>query len=364
MPFQPFEIHEDIAKAWTPPGAFYTYEAAYEAAKERVFVPSWQFLGDLDAAKVPGQATPFTILEGCLDEPVVLTRDANDQIHLVSNVCTHRGMLVVEGACNERFLRCRYHGRRFGMDGRFQHMPEFEGVEGFPCEKDHLAPIPRFEWSKLLFASIRPSHSAEDVLRPMLDRVGWMPLDLAVHEPTQSRDYIVNANWALYVENYLEGFHIPFVHASLNSVIDYGRYAVELHDHCSVQIAYTDSGGDVFDLPESSPDFGQSIAAYYFWVFPNLMFNFYPWGLSVNVVRPLGPSRTKVSFIRYVWDASRLGTGAGDDVDRVEREDEAIVEAVQKGLRSRIYERGRYSVARETGTHHFHRLLTQALFGG
>ena len=91
------------------------------------------------------------------------------------------------------------------------------------------------------------------------------------------------------------------------------------------------------------------------------MLNFYPWGLSLNLVQPLAPDRTRVAFLSYVWDASQLDRGAGAALDRVEREDEAIVEAVQRGMRSRLYERGRYSPSRERGVHHFHRLLCEFL---
>jgi choline monooxygenase len=103
------------------------------------------------------------------------------------------------------------------------------------------------------------------------------------------------------------------------------------------------------------------MAGWYFWLFPNLMLNFYPWGLSVNVVKPLGPERTRVSFLTYVHDESLRGTGAGGDLHRVEMEDEEVVESVQRGVRSRLYDRGRYSPRRETGTHHFHGLLARVL---
>jgi choline monooxygenase len=92
-------------------------------------------------------------------------------------------------------------------------------------------------------------------------------------------------------------------------------------------------------------------------VFPNLMLNFYPWGLSINVVHPETIDRTRVVFRSYVCDASKLDDGAGGALDRVEAEDEEIVEAVQRGMRSRFYSGGRYSPAREQGVHHFHRLL-------
>jgi choline monooxygenase len=89
------------------------------------------------------------------------------------------------------------------------------------------------------------------------------------------------------------------------------------------------------------------------------MLNFYPWGLSVNLVQPRGIDRTRVAFRSFVWDASKLEAGAGSGLDRVEAEDEAIVQAVQRGVRSRFYRRGRYSPTRERGVHHFHRLLCE-----
>lgn len=193
----------------------------------------------------------------------------------------------------------------------------------------------------------------------MSERVDWMPIEEFAFDQGRSRDYIVHANWALYCDNYLEGFHIPFVHASLNAVIDYDTYTTELYDRSNLQLGLSKGGDHVFDLPRSSPDYGKNVAAYYYWLFPNTMFNFYPWGLSINVVKPLGVDRTKVSFLAYVHDTGKLS--AGGDLDRVEREDEAVVEGVQFGLRSRFYDRGRYSPTREPGVHHFHRLIVQAL---
>jgi choline monooxygenase len=311
--------------------------------------------------KVPGQVHPLTLLEGCLDEPLVLTRDTSDQIHLLSNVCTHRAAKVVEGSGNERFLRCRYHGRRFGLDGKFQHMPEFEGVCGFPSERDDLPRVSHGFWGPLIFASLEPCCSLEEFLAPVLNRVGWLPLNEFKYEPTRARDYMVKAHWALYCDNYLEGFHIPFIHAALNEALDYGEYKVELFKWGTLQLGVSKGESHAFDLPRSSPDYGRSISAYYYWLFPNTMLNFYPWGLSVNVVRPLGPGLTRVSFIPYVWDETKFEMGAGADLDRVEREDEAVVESVQRGVLSRFYDRGRFSASREDGVHHFHRLIAEAM---
>jgi choline monooxygenase len=369
----PITIDEDIARANTLPGFVYRDPDMYERQRVCVFARSWQFIGDESLVRVPGAVFPLTMLEGCLDEPLVLTRDFNDNIHLLSNVCTHRSNLVVEGASTggERHLRCRYHGRRFGLDGCFQFMPEFEGTCDFPSERDNLPRVAMERWGPLLFCSaigngqsaIVAAPTFETLIGPMRERVSWLPLHEFRFDASRSRDYLVRANWALYCDNYLEGFHIPFVHAGLTDKLDYGSYRTEVFEWCNLQLGIATEGEPAFDLPASSPDHGsdERIAAYYWWLWPNTMFNFYPWGLSINIVKPLAVDRTRISFLSYVWDETKLDQGAGAALDRVEREDEAIVEAVQRGVMSRFYESGRYSPTREQGVHHFHRLLARAL---
>ena len=359
-----FEIDPDIRRAATLPAWVYADPEVYRRALDRVFARSWQLVGDVSAVKVPGQTYPFTLLEGSLDEPLLLTRDQADAVHCLSNVCTHRGNLVAEsGGGAVPFLRCRYHGRRFGLDGRFLSMPEFERAESFPSAADDLPRVPFGIWGGFVFAALAPAVSLAELLAGLDARVGWLPWGELAFDPTRSRDYLVRANWALYCDNYLEGFHIPYVHAGLAGALDYAGYTTELLPHGSLQVGVAAAGEESFDLPAGSPDTGKRIAAYYYWLFPSTMLNIYPWGVSVNVVKPLAPDRTRVAFLAYVWEPGKLDRGAGAGLDRVEREDEAVVESVQRGVRSRLYERGRYSPDREQGVHHFHRLLAAALAG-
>lgn len=353
-----FYVDPEIAKARTLATDFYTDPGCYQEAKEKIFASSWQFIGDAALVSEPGQCCPVTLLENYLDEPLVLTRDKDSKLHLLSNVCTHRGNIVVNEPCRITNLRCRYHGRQFRHDGQFVSMPEFKEVENFPSEADHLVQLPLFQWGPWLFASLNKNNACEFYLKDMMDRLNWLPVNEFALESSLSKDYIVKAHWALYCENYLEGFHIPFVHAGLNAVIDFGNYTTELFERSNLQLGIAKDDDDIFDLPVSSPDYGKRVAAYYFFVFPNMMFNFYPWGLSINIVQPLSIETCKVSFLTYVWKKEKLNTGAGSDLDTVEMEDEEVVEAVQKGIRSRFYSHGRYSVTREQGTHHFHRLIS------
>lgn len=357
-----FEMEKDVAKAWTIPSAFYTDADVYEASKDKIFARSWQLSAWLDHVKVPGSVYPFTLLPGCLDEPLVLTRTREDEVNCLSNVCTHRGNLVCEGAGVENSLRCRYHGRKFGLDGSFQSMPEFKSVCDFPRDSDNLPKVTFDHWRQFYFVKAEGSSvSLEEVFAELEERIGWMPIEQFVFDPEGKRDYLVNAHWALYCDNYLEGFHIPYIHASLNATLDYGAYRTELLEYGNLQVGFAGTGEPAFDLPESSPDFGERIGAYYYWFFPNLMLNFYPWGMSVNVVYPLGHGRTKVSFYPFVWKPELRETGAGAGLDRVEREDEVIVEMTQRGLGSRFYDRGRYSPEREAGVHQFHCMIAEAM---
>jgi choline monooxygenase len=238
-------------------------------------------------------------------------------------------------------------------------MPEFKEVENFPTADDNLKSLPLFQWGKLLFNSLSSQLDAHDVFGEMINRVGWLPMDQLTFRPELSKDYLVKANWALYCENYLEGFHIPFVHAGLNAVLDFGEYSTELFRYSNLQLGIGKKGDNCFELPADSPDHGKDVAAYYFWVFPNMMFNFYPWGLSFNLVQPLDTGSCKVSFLSFVYDQAKLNTGAGSGLDTVEMEDEEVVQYVQKGIRSRFYQHGRYSVRHEKGTHHFHSLIAE-----
>jgi choline monooxygenase len=356
-----FHVDTDISIAKTLNTDFYTDPDLFEESKEKIFSKSWQYIGDNSFVPDPGSCYPFTLLENYLNEPLLLTKDSNQQIYCLSNVCTHRGTILVNEACQSVNMRCRYHGRQFRLDGSFLSMPEFKEVKNFPGKEDDLTRLPLLAWGPWLFTSLHFNAYPKRYFQAMQERLSWLPLDKFVYKPALSSEYIVKAHWALYCENYLEGFHIPFVHAGLNAVIDFGNYTTEIFESSNLQLGLAKSGEQIFDLPVSSPDYGKKVAAYYFFVYPNLMFNFYPWGLSINLVQPISIECTKVSFYTYVWKEEHFNKGAGSGLDTVEMEDEEVVEAVQKGIRSRFYHQGRYSVTREQGIHHFHRLICDSL---
>ncbi len=364
-----FFIQEQIAKASTLPRDFYTSSQAWDLVREQIFANAWHWLGD-SKTLLPNSnyLQPLSLLPNYLDEPLLLTRGAEEQRYCLSNVCTHRANLLLQEARPMHAvqkIRCSYHGRRFDVDGRFISMPEFEQTEKFPAPCDHLPRLPLYSdplgclWASL---SQEPLYPIADVWAWILQRIDFLPLSRAQLAPDSVQNYSVRAHWALYCDNYLEGFHIPYVHPALNNSLDYSQYATHLHPNASLQIGYADENAEessYFKLPAGHIDAGKRIAAYYFWLFPNVMINVYTWGVSLNIVQPQSPSLTNVHFCSYVWDEKLRQIGAGGDLHQVEMEDEKIVEAAQKGINSRLYTQGRFSPTQERGVHHFHRLLAQ-----
>ena len=345
-------IHPDIEKAYTLPSRYYTESSVFEEIISTLS-KSFHFASHISQFG-KNNIIPLPQLENILNESLILVK--SDKIRCLSNVCTHRGMLIATSPCNSRTLKCGYHGRTFGLDGCMKNMPEFENVEGFPSEKDNLEQFQVKEWNGSYF--VGGNKFFDSVCKELERRLGWINLEKFNHDESRHRNYEINANWSLYVDNYLEGFHIPFVHGDLHEILDYDSYKTELFDGGVLQIGIANEGEECFDLPESSPDFGENIAAYYYWIFPGLMLNFYPWGLSVNIVNPISVNKTQIIYHGFVGNKSLLGKGAGGELDKVELEDQDIVEATQRGVSSRAYDRGRYSPTKEKGVHHFHRILT------
>ena len=355
------KIDIDISKAATLDGVFYTSESIFNDALENIFTKNWQFITDDNKLKDNNMAFPFQFLEDVLSEPLVLINNQGT-INCYSNVCTHRGNILIQEPCKiKNNITCGYHGRKFDSCGKFKFMPRTEGMEDFPSTRDDLQVVPVEKWRQFIFASLAPNFEFSELIKDVEERVGWMPIEDFVYREDLSKEYHVKANWALYCDNYLEGFHIPFIHVDLNEILDFNSYDVEALKYSNLQLGIAADNDICFDLPKESKDYGKKIAAYYFWLFPNLMLNFYPWGLSANIITPLSSSETKVLFKSYVWDESKLNKGAGADLDKVELEDEQVVQQVQKGIASRFYKNGRFSPTMEKGVHHFHTLISDCM---
>ncbi len=356
-----FPFDPRIERASTIPARLYNDPVYLELERERIFVHTWRLGGRRD--QVRGHDAYPTAEVG--NDSIVVLRDG-DRLRGFHNVCLHRAGPVAQGCGKRKTLQCRYHGWTYGLDGALLRAPEMEGTEGFRPDEMHLVPVQVAEWGPLVFANL-------DGKAPPLPEVpGGVPQRGAAcgcerMRYVTSKHWDIECNWKVYVDNYLEGYHLPVVHPGLHKELDYDQYRVEPHRYFSIQHApLRPVHGGTADR-RYDPAKADVPEAVYVWLFPNVMLNVYMGQMQTNVVIPLGHDRTRVVFD---WYAAEPPADPGEDAewtkllafsDEIQDEDIEICEAVQRNLRSRVYDRGRYSAARENGVHHFHSLLHEFL---
>jgi choline monooxygenase len=347
-----------LAEAFTIPAPWYLDPAIGGHERFRVFGASWQAVGRTGQAAQPGDFFT-TELAG---EPLLIVRGADGQLRAFYNVCRHHAAAVATVPCGHaQSFRCPYHGWNYGLDGSLKGMPEFAGVCNFRREENGLVPVAVSVWENFIFVNLSPS--PEPLIRFLGDLAQRVePLGLQSLQFHSRKEYTLNCNWKVYVDNYLDGgYHVPHLHKGLNSVLDYAHYTIENGEHYCLQSS---------PMVASEEHAGVSATrkgdrAWYFWLYPNFMINVYEGVMDTNLVLPLGPDKCRVVFDFFFADASAAratyNNASVATSDMVQDEDVAICESVQRGLASRAYGAGRLSVRREAGEHLFHRLLARDL---
>ncbi len=355
MDLSDYTFQPDLSRASTIPARWYTDSAFLEAERMLVFGRTWQAVGRAAAVSEPGGYFSCEIT----GEPVVVVRGADGRLRAFSNVCRHRGAVMAEGAGRVSVIRCPYHAWTYSLDGRLFGTPEFEGVQNWDPSAVCLPEYAVETWGPFVFVNLE--RSAE----PLREVLGAIPSEIAaIGCPFDQmrfscrRDYIVECNWKVYIDNYLEGYHLPAAHPGLMRELDYAQYRVETFRYYSSHIAPIKARSEGerrrYDFADTSQ------RALYYWIFPNFMLNIYPDNLSSNIILPLGPDRTLTIFEWFSY-SGEVGQATIDFSDEIQQEDIRLCESVQRGLRSRNYSLGRFSVKRENGVHHFHGLLWEFL---
>jgi choline monooxygenase len=357
MSIADYSFDPRLARATTLPKSWYIDAEVLQIEKRRVFSRTWQLVGRAEQVAKPGDYFTTSIA----DEPVLVARGQDETLRAFSNVCRHRAGPVAAGSGARRVFQCGYHGWSYSLDGRLLGTPEFDGVEGFSKEANCLPEFRVETMGALVFVNLDPNCA------PLSETLEDLPslishCDLSTMSLAARKDWHVDCNWKVYVDNYLEGYHIPIVHQSLNREIDYARYHTETRSYYSIQHSPIKKSASRLRKDQNASKNNVQFS----WVFPNLMLNVYPDNYSTNLIVPLGPERTLTIF---EWYFHNLDRGDVQETlkrtiefsDEIQHEDIAICEAVQVGLRSRTYTNGRYSVKRENGVHHFHGLLADYL---
>jgi choline monooxygenase len=354
-----YNANAPLEEAYTIPASWYTDQRVADLELKNVFARQWQAVGRKDQVLNPGDYVTATVS----NEPVVVVRGSDNVLRAFYNVCRHHAMTVMNQPCGHaQHLRCPYHGWTYNLEGELRGMTEFEGVKNFDRADNGLVPIKVETWENFVFVNLDPhAGTLHDYLGKLV--VLAKPLGFGGLTFVERRSYVLNCNWKVYVDNFLDGgYHVPHMHKGLNSVLDYTKYTIENVDRTCVQSSpvSVDSSSEAAAANTRKGD-----RAFYFWQYPNFMLNWYEGYLDTNLVLPMGPGKCEVIFDFYFGDVSednmpyiRESMGVSE---LVQQEDIIICDGVQRGLSSRAYNAGRLSVRRETGEHLFHRLLAADL---
>lgn len=341
-----------LERSETIPAAWYIETRFHDLENEIIFSRTWQAITHAARVQRKGDQSVGMVAQN----PIIVVRGEDEKLRAFYNVCRHRGGPLALENCNSNVLQCKYHGWTYLLDGSLRGTPRFNRTELFDRKDYGLVPVRLEQWEGLVFVNLA-EHALplESVVKGISQRLS--PGSLRSKHFYRRVTYDVRCNWKVYIDNYLEGYHLPYVHPELFKLLDYYNYVTETFDYASLQwspIKQTDNLYGKTDEP-----------AFYFFIWPNCMLNILPGRLQTNLVIPTSQYTTTVIFDYYYDDVTseRSLKMIEEDIrysDAVQREDIEICERVQRGLASRVYSKGRFSAECESGVHHFQSLLKKA----
>lgn len=362
-------LGESLDAGYTLPAAWYTDPASFARERERIFRRHWQYVGLAEQVANPGDF--FTCALG--EAPLVVVRDEAGALRAFANVCRHRGSQLVLEACGSRkTLQCAYHAWTYNLDGSLRAAPGMKDEPGFDPRAFPLHAVPVAMWGPFIF--VNPDRAA----RPLGELLGTLPdlvaatgLDLGGLRRRVRRTYDIAANWKVVVDNYLECYHCPVAHQGFCDLIDVSSYEVAEYEYFSTQTGKLKESAKASD-GASAPGLydvrGEVREGFYAFLWPNFTLNIYPGpgNVSLNLFLPLAVDRTLAVYDYCFVDA----VGATEErdfvafIDRVQEEDVALCESVQRGLRSGYFDQGKLMLRRESGLRHFQKLVYRSLARG
>jgi choline monooxygenase len=326
------------------PASYYVEPRWADAERSAVFARGWHFVPHGSQLAEPGD---HVVIEAA-GVPLLAVRGQDGAIRVLHNVCRHRaGPLATQDGRGARLLRCRYHGWSYSLDGRLVAATDTPPDCGIDASRICLPEARCHVWHGLVFAAVGDAPAAQDWLADVVPPSN----ELAQFRHLARDVYEIDCNWKVYVDNYLEGYHLPHVHPSLNRVLDYRHYTTTLGRWHSVQSSPLDAAAGPYRAGE----------ARYVFLYPCTMLNLLPDRLQTNRVVPLTPQRCRVVFDYYAPPDVGAAALEADRTfsDVVQREDQAICEAVQRGLASGSSVDGPLNPRREAALAHFHALLRE-----
>jgi choline monooxygenase len=342
------------SRAQTLDASWYLDPTVYDLEMERIFARTWQPVAKLkDVAQIGDY-----VATDAAGEPILVTRDTENRIRAYYNVCPHRAGALARGCGNRKSIQCTYHGWTFDLDGRLMNTPYFFEVEDFNPADFNLREIRVDTWGPYVFVNLDDnSPGLREWWGDEFDRIRGINWD--EWHLVDEREYVIDVNWKVYMDNYAEGYHVATAHPGLHREMSLDDLYVDTYRFYSTQRAEIKPPyvGNPYKRRYVNPKPGDSIN--YHVMFPNFMIDDYPDNISTNIVKPLGHEKIVLKFDWWFKDDANqeMMDSMIEFADQVQQEDIDICNDVQRNLKSRVYDVGRFSGRYENGVHHFHALV-------
>lgn len=346
---QPVFESQPLSQALALPAEVFVQSRFDLIDRQQLLKPSWQLAAHISQLKNTGDH----VVHDIAGIPIIVV-NTGEHIQAFYNVCRHRGGPLAWKNGHSKTLMCKYHGWNYHLNGQLKSAPEMQHNESFDVCDHRLTDIDCEVWQGFVFVALeKPPMSLTELFSGIQEHIA--PIDMSQFQYCRRDEFTINCNWKVYVENYLEGYHLPHVHPGLNRLLDYKSYQTELHAWHSYQYSPIDVADGIY---------GEGQAHYYF-AYPNTMFNILPNRVQSNQVLPINEKQCRVIFDYYYPDLdsqNSLKLIAEDQSfsDEVQNEDIGICEAVQKGYQSGAYQPGPLSQKRESGLHQFQEWVRSA----
>jgi len=334
--------------AETLPAHLYRGTAAFERERQAIFRREWILCAHESELAEPGS----TIAECLAGWPIFVRRGRDGVLRAFHDACRHRAGPIVgmpEGdlahACNVARLRCQYHGWLYDEQGCLAKTPDFGATE-LDREQYGLQALQVDTWRGFVFVCL------DLEAPPLIEALGRLPeltdrFEFEGYQLHTRRAHRLQCNWKTYVENYLEGYHIPYVHPRLHREVDVQRYEVE-----------AERGVVTHRVPARTPE--TVYDGLWTWLFPNVALNVYREGLSIERMMPVSPNEMRIEYL-FLFTEGADPDASMEMSAEVTEEDKRICEAVQRNLDAGIYHTGRLSPKHETGVLDFQQRVRSAL---
>ena len=375
-------VKKKINKAHGLPNECYTSKEYTKIERKKLFEDKWVVIGVASSLPNEGDAKPFDLL----GLPILIVRNKNKKIKVFHNICSHRGVkLVNEAGKIKNVIRCPYHSWSYNLDGDLIATPHIGGMNKhqskyFKKSNSNLKEIRSFVWLDLIMININNNEIPfEDYIKPLSNRWNkFWPLDdrkLIKH----SNDYgyfklTAKCNWKFAIENYCESYHLPWVHPGLNS---YSK----IEDHYHIQglpnrfagqgtVVYNPrlKGKEKFPCFPNWPKNKENVAEYVA-LFPNVMLGIHKDHFYSYWLEPINHELTLEHMeIYYVGEEAALSNKFKSLRKQnhklwedIQKEDVDIIQRMQIGRNSPAYNGGNFSPIMDNPTHHFHKWVATNL---